>query len=136
MRHCGRPRPTPARIVVTLTQGNLNNNHIYLSGHLNFFPEDAIGATNKQGKRGKQLKLRFDGLSDVALTDIVPDHKIFRLRGKSWQEFFKRHGLHAGDKVAVERLSAYEYRVIPVRSPSADSRQLAADTLKDGRATT
>lgn len=109
------PQDDPDRIVITLTQGNLNHNHIYLSGHLDFFPGDAIGAANKQGERGRPLRLHFDGLPGTAETDIVPDKKIFRLRDWRWQEFFRRHDLHAHDKVAVERRSAYEYRIIPLR---------------------
>jgi hypothetical protein len=101
--------------VITLTQGNLNNNHIYLSGHLDFFPEDAIGATNKQGKLGRSLKLHFEGLPGTAETDIVPDHKIFRLRDWHWREFFELHNLQAGDQVAIEPVSTYEYRVVPLR---------------------
>jgi hypothetical protein len=108
------PQADPDRIVVTLRQGNLNNNHIYLSGHLDFFPEDAIGATSRQGKLGRPLTVHFEGLPGTAETDIVPDKKIFRLRDWHWQEFFKRHDLHAGDQVAIERISAYEYRVIPL----------------------
>lgn len=110
------PQADPARIVVTLTLGNLNNNHIYLSGHLDFFPADAIGATNRQGKLGQSLKLHFEGLPGAVETDIVPDHKIFRLRDWHWHEFFKLHDLRAGDQAAIERISAYEYRVIPIRS--------------------
>jgi hypothetical protein len=34
------------RIVIELTQGNINNNHIYLRKHLDFFPADAIGTAN------------------------------------------------------------------------------------------
>ena len=30
-------------IEIEVTQGNLNNNHLYLRGHLDFFPVDAIG---------------------------------------------------------------------------------------------
>lgn len=103
------------RIVVTLTQGNLNNSHIYLTRHLDFFPADAIGGANRQAGQGRLLTLRFEGLSDVAETDIASDKKIFRLRNRLWREFFERHSLRAGDKVAIELRSEYEYRVVPVR---------------------
>jgi hypothetical protein len=109
-----QPQADPARIVVTLTQGNLNNNHIYLSGHLDFFPADAIGTAGKQDKLGRPLKLHFEGLPGTADTDIASDKKIFRLRDWHWREFFKRHDLHARDQVAIERISAYEYRVVPL----------------------
>jgi hypothetical protein len=104
----------PDRILIPLTQGNINNEHVYLARHLDFFPADAIGAHNKRAGQGTLLSLHFDGLPDAAETDIDPAHKIFRLRGKHWREFFERNGLHAGDKVAVERVSDYEYRILPV----------------------
>jgi hypothetical protein len=106
------PQAEPDRIVIPLTQGNLNNNHVYLARHLGFFPADAIGAHNKRAGQGTPLKLHFEGLPGTESTDIAPDHKIFRLRGRRWQEFFERHSLRAGDKVAIERISPYEYRVV------------------------
>jgi hypothetical protein len=107
------PQSEPDRIVIRLTQGNLNNNHVYLSRHLDFFPPDAIGAANKRSGKGTLLKLRFEGLPGAAETDIASDKKIFRLRGRRWQEFFERHDLRPGDKIAIERISAFEYRVVP-----------------------
>jgi hypothetical protein len=110
------PQADPDRIVIRLTQGNLNHHHVYLARHLGFFPDDAIGGANKQAGQGTLLKLYFDGLpGPPAETDIVPDHKIFRLRDRHWQEFFELHGLRAGDKVAIARTSPYEYRIAPVR---------------------
>jgi hypothetical protein len=105
------PQANPDRIVIALTQGNLNNHHVYLSRHLGFFPADAIGATNKKAGQGKLLKLHFEGISGAAQTDIASDHKIFRLRDKRWKEFFVLHRLRAGDKIAIERIAASEYRI-------------------------
>jgi hypothetical protein len=110
------PRAEPDRIVIPLTQGNISNNHVYLARHLDFFPADAIGGHNKQAGRGTLLKLNFEGFIGADSTDIDPKHKFFRLRGRAWQDFFERHGLRAGDKVAIERISAYEYRVVPIRA--------------------
>jgi hypothetical protein len=110
------PQADSDRIVITLTQGNINNHHVYLSRHLDFFPRDAIGAKNRQGGQGRLLKLHFEKLAGTAETDIAPDHKIFRLRDRRWDEFFRRHDLHAGDKVTIERISEYEYRVARLRS--------------------
>jgi hypothetical protein len=109
----------PDRIVITLTQGNLNHNHIYLSRHMSFFPADAIGSANRRDGEGRKLILRFEGLTDAAKTDIVPNHKIFRLRGRQWHDFFQRHRLHAGDKVTIQRLDDYEYRVSPYLGDAA-----------------
>lgn len=111
------PQANPERIVIPVTQGNINNRHIYLSRHLGFFPDDAIGAKNKQDGQGRLLTLHFEGIPGVAETDISPDHKIFRLRDRRWSEFFTRHGLQAGDKIAIERIKQYEYRITPLPSP-------------------
>ena len=108
------PHSEPDRIVVTLTQGNLNNRHIYLARHLTFFPDDAIGTGNKQGGRGRPLIVQFDGLDSEMETDITPDHKTFRTRDWHWQEFFRRHNLRAGDKVAIIRTAERRYRIVPV----------------------
>jgi hypothetical protein len=61
------PRPGPvvegraARIVIRLTQGNLNNNHVYLRGHLGFFPADAIGAANARDGQGARSRCTSRG---------------------------------------------------------------------------
>src|SRR5579875_445144 len=107
------PQADPDRIVISLTQGNLNHGHVYLARHLDFFPADTIGANNKQTRAGTALTVHFDGVGE-AETDIDSQHKIFRLRGRIWREFFQRHGLRAGDKVAIQRVSEYEYRILPV----------------------
>lgn len=107
-------RSAPEQIVVTLTQGNIDNNHIYLSRHLDFFPGDAIGAPNRHDGVGTPLRLHFDGLADTVETDIPSDKKFFRDRA-SVGEFFTRHSLHAGDQVAIERLAAREYHIMPLQ---------------------
>lgn len=109
------PQADPERITIPLTQGNINNNHVYLARYLDFFPADAIGEPNRQAGQGTPLKLQFEGFPGAETTDITRDHKSFRVRGKRWREFFERHGLRAGDKVAIERISAYEYRIAPAR---------------------
>lgn len=107
-------RSAPERIVVTLTQGNIDNKHIYLSRHQDFFPGDAIGAPNRHDGLGTPLRLHFDGLAETVETDIPSDKKFFRDRA-SVGEFFTRHSLHAGDQVAIERLAAREYRITPLQ---------------------
>jgi hypothetical protein len=102
------------RIVIPLTQGNLNNNHVYLRGHLDFFPSDTIGAANARDGQGALLTVHFAGLPEVVETDIAAGKDLFRRRGP-WRKFFAHHCLQPGDSVAIERLSPYEYRVVPVR---------------------
>jgi hypothetical protein len=107
--------PAPNRIIITLTQGSLNNSYINLVHHLGFFPADAVGAANARDGVGAMLKVHFDGLPDPVETDIAgAPHKDFRRRAPI-RQFFTHHNLKAGDKIAIEKLSDYEYRVLPVR---------------------
>jgi hypothetical protein len=101
--------------VITLTQGSLNNNYINLGNHLGFFPADAVGEANSRDGEGRH--------PDGALRRPAPPgedrhrrppHKDFRQR-KPIREFFERHGLKAGEMIAIEKLSDYEYRVLPAR---------------------
>jgi hypothetical protein len=103
-----------ARIVIPLTSGNVNHGHVYLREHLGFFPADTIGPGNEQDGNGTLVMLHFDGFPEAIKTDIAGDHKIFRRRGP-WKKFFAHHNLHEGDSVAIERLSRYEYRIVPAR---------------------
>lgn len=104
------PEPGPDQIVIRLTQGNLKNNHVYLSRHLGFFPDDTRGGTNKAAGIGKLITLTFDGLTGDTETDIDPKHKIFRKRDR-WSEFFQRHNLKAGDRIVIEKTASYYYLV-------------------------
>ncbi len=103
-----------ARIVISLTEGGLRNGYVSLADHLGFFPPDAIGAASAKEGTGALLTLHFDGLPGSVQTDIAAGHKIFRSRSP-WRRFFSRHSLTAGASIAIERLSAYEYRITPVR---------------------
>lgn len=100
------------RIAIRLSQGNLNNNHISLRGHMGFFPADAIGPANARDGQGRLLILHFDGHPGPVQTDLAGDKKIFRCRGDVGR-FFARHHLAEGDNVVIERLSLYEYHLIP-----------------------
>ncbi len=102
------------RITIHLSQGNINNSYLHLADSLHFFPTDAIGPPNAGDGRGALLKLHFEGLPDPVLTDIPSDHKIFRCR-KEVGRFFTLHRLVNGDSIIIERLSAYEYRIAPLR---------------------
>jgi hypothetical protein len=101
-----------ARIVIPLTSGGIDNSYLSLADHLGFFPADAIGAASAKDGTGQLLTLRLAGLPDSVYTDIAARHKIFRKR-QPWKRFFNFHGLAAGDSVIIERLSAYEYKIMP-----------------------
>ena len=102
----------PTAVWLEVTQGNLNNNHLYLSRILEFFPEDVLGGPNRS--RAAPHKLRIRCGNDVVETDIVSDKKIFRKRG--WLgRFFDVYQVSAGDKVVLWRNGVYEYQLLPAQ---------------------
>ena len=105
----------PDRIVITLTAGSLNNSYISLGNHLGFFPADAVGAAYARDGVGVMLTVYFDGRPGPVETDITgAPHKFFRRRTPI-KEFFAHHDLQPGEKIAIEKQSDYEYRVLPAR---------------------
>jgi hypothetical protein len=102
------------RIEIEVTQGNLNNGHLYLRSHLGFFPADAVGPANLKDGRGSQLTIRFDGFPEPTVTDIAGGNKLFLRDRRSWRTFYERHHVRAGDRVRIERLGEAEYAVSKV----------------------
>jgi hypothetical protein len=105
----------PDRIVIPLTGGSLRNSYINLGNHLGFFPADSVGSVNARDGEGTMLTVHFEGLPDPVETDIAgAPHKDLRRRAPI-KEFFEHHDLQAGEKIAIEKQSDYEYCVLPVR---------------------
>jgi hypothetical protein len=91
-----------------VTQGNLNNNHLYLTEVLDLFPLDVIGGSNRKRVAPRLVRILWGGGS--VDTDIVCDKQIFRRRG--WvAKFFAKYRIEAGDSVLLERLEPYLYRL-------------------------
>lgn len=100
--------------IVQLTEGNINNNHLYLSTIMSLFPADSIGGSNENEMASKTLIVN-NGIGEVISTDIAGDKKIFRKR--AWvKEFFEAHKLNAGDKIVIEKISSYKFHIYPSRS--------------------
>jgi hypothetical protein len=93
--------------VVTITGGNLRNNHIYLP--LEFFPADAIGGKNKAEVAPRQVSVTFEPGQTVH-ADIDGTKRILRSRAPIG-DFFARAGITEGDKVVIRRLTPYAYSV-------------------------
>jgi hypothetical protein len=89
---------------------------VSLAGNLGFFPQDSLGPSNLRDGEGTMLTLHLAGLDGTHLTDIASNYPSFRRRGP-WSRFFAHHQIVAGDVVAIERLSRYEYRVLPLIQP-------------------
>ena len=41
--------------VIKLTQGNINNNHLYLKEIMPIFPASAVGGSNESERQGKRI---------------------------------------------------------------------------------
>jgi len=111
--------------LIALTRGNLRNQHLYISGHHDFFPKQCYGASNASKGTGHKLILMVDGLPEAVETDIATNlcngrpRNFFRKRG--WVgRFLKHHGLQEGDVIAIERLDQFSYRVYPFQSKSTE----------------
>ncbi len=109
--------------LVAIRKGNLRHNHIYLSGHHDFFPKDCYGGSNKRKGIGHPLTLHVEGLPEAVETDIATNggnnHPRNFFRKRAWVgRFFKKHGIQEGDIIAIERRHKYEYRIYPFDTKS------------------
>lgn len=112
-----RPKATcasspPAGTVrdVTITGGNLRNNHIYLP--LDFFPADVIGGSNKAETAPRTIMVTFRPGATVQ-TDIDRTKRILRARAQVG-DFLARSGVREGDAVRITRISPYAYEFLKV----------------------
>ena len=96
-----------------ITQGNLDNSHIYLRSFFDKFPADAIGGSNRALAAQREIAIDWGGAT-VVMTDLDGAKRFFRKRG--WiREFFDRHGAQAGDMVVVKEVAPYSYRLDFIR---------------------
>lgn len=99
--------------VITLTEGNINNSHLYLTDIMSLFPATAVGGPNESAHASKPLEIH-PGFGDPVFTEIAGDKKIFRKR--AWvAEFFRVHDLKAGDQVVIEKTGETRFHVYPKR---------------------
>lgn len=94
---------------VELTAGNIRNSHIYLRDLFNRFPEETVGGSNRHEKAAREINVDWGGAAP-AQTDLDGSKKLFRSR--SWiKSFFEANDAAAGDRVQVEEMEPYSYRV-------------------------
>jgi hypothetical protein len=98
-------------IEITLTQGNINNNHFYIPRSTKLFPVDTWGVINKS-EAGKNVTVNFAGLDANVQTDIDGTKRLFRSRGVV-RQFYEHHRLKALDMIKVSKISEREYTVSP-----------------------
>jgi hypothetical protein len=108
------PTASTAWVDIPITQGNVDNSHIYLRGAEALLPKDAIGGRNEQRAAKRRIRVRFDP-GDTVDTDIAGDKMILRKRSPV-TTFFKQSGAKGGDVVRLTRVSSHEF-VITLRRP-------------------
>lgn len=106
---------TPHRLIgeVPLTPANLKNNHFYITPFKRHLPADLIGGPNDDDLAPRTALIHWGAAAPVE-TDIPSDKNMFRRRGWVGQ-FFAQTGARAGDRVRVEEIAPYQYRVSLVK---------------------
>jgi len=104
--------------LICINAANLRANHLYLTGHADFFPADCYGSSSVHGTLGKMIRLDVAGIAEPVWTDIPTEavtgkpRRFFRKR--SWvREFFNKHGIKPGDTISIERITSHRFRVLP-----------------------
>ncbi len=87
-----------------ITAGNLRNAHLYVSDHLDFFPDDIVGPSKLDGSlNGRAVRIHLEGLNETIEAGIGSDPRTGKPRGifrkRSWvRRFFEFHRIvMAGD---------------------------------------
>jgi len=126
--------------LICVNAANLRANHLYLTGHADFFPADSYGAPTAKGTLGKLLRLDVPGLSAPVMTDIPTEagtgkpRRFFRKR--AWvREFFQKHGIKPGDTIAIERVSSHRFRVTRSKPRSNATVRQRLSSRKSRKAT-
>ena len=106
--------------LIQVTDANLRNGHLYLRGHLGFFPADCLGSPSKAGPLGRMLTLDVEGLKAPVQTDIPTDAKTGAprkfFRNRAWvAAFFKAAKIIAGAFVVLEKTDRLRLRVARAR---------------------
>jgi hypothetical protein len=94
---------------IPLTAGNLKNGHFYLRQHLDFFPDDAIGGTNRR-EAGVPVTVKFQP-GAVVETDLAGGKHLFFRNRRATRDFFERTAAAEGDTVVVEKVAEREFLV-------------------------
>jgi len=110
--------------LLKITAGNIRQSHIYINGHLDFFPEECVYSKISADKcEQNKIEIFLVGLNRTIFTNIAVDDetgkpgRIFRER--AWiKRFFKHHSIQVGDILAIERMDSFRYRLYPFESKS------------------
>jgi hypothetical protein len=94
-----------------VTQGNLDNSHLYLTEVLDLFPDDVFGGQDASQAAPRTVRVQWG--NEFVETDIGRTKNIFRKRG--WvAQFFDANRIQPNDRVLLEQIEPYIYRVSKV----------------------
>ena len=48
--------------LLRVTSGNLKNNHLYINGHFDFFPQDCIGPSKASKRKNGNIEIFLEGI--------------------------------------------------------------------------
>lgn len=99
------------KVYITLTGGNIRNNHIYLTKVMDLFPAKFIGGANKAEAADENLLLDV-GSGNKFETDIDGKKKIFRSRA-ALKAFYKSFDVFEGDTVVITKHGEGHYSIRP-----------------------
>ena len=99
------------KVFITLTGGNIRNNHIYLTKVMDLFPDNYIGGASKKEAAAENLLLDVGGGKQFE-TDIDGKKKIFRSR-VALKTFYQTYDVIIGDTVVITEISDGHYSVRP-----------------------
>jgi len=131
--------------LLRVTAGNLRQNHLYVTGHYDFFPDDIVGTSKRNGRKSGYIEITLDGLKEPIYTDIGSDPKTGKPRGflrdrASVKRFFKHHEIKPGAMLALKRVSDRQYELtvacdnsspITVKSMTRPSIEAGGRTAKN-----
>lgn len=111
----GKSSETTETRIIEISEGNIRNSHIYITGLCDFFPTDAFGGPT-EGQVGKPITIELTGLDREVQTDIPCDSRTGRprrhFRARRWaRDFFRYHDVRAGDKLRLDRTGIRRYRL-------------------------
>ena len=93
---------------LTITQGNLEHRQMTLTECMDIFPDDVLSLSDGSHVADRTVRVLYG--KEWVDTDILRDTSSFYKRG--WvRDFFAKSGIVAGDRVLLEQLNLYSYRV-------------------------
>ncbi len=111
--------------LIRLTDGNIRNSTIPVTGLRDFLPSDCFEAAGETGRAGKTIRILLEGLGKTIETGIGRDAKTgqarrqFRARG--WiRKFFAHCDAKGGDVLELRRLGNREYCLRVCRSDESE----------------